>query len=226
MVSRELLHFDNLHSVEGMQELFRAKSIRATVDAGQQTCTLTLATGEDLEQEIQQEHAQQKVIHVERKHATAHVAVPEQKAPLLQPTPLAVPLAAGPTGPVPGAFEHLEALERLLPQIVDLFLRHGRLNSGDKEVLKNIRPVDGTLTGRVTALERWQTEVNRRVRGLHVPKATAHLVLGAEAAGTEAKPEEELARRFDSITIWVSKLIKAFEHTGVKFHAKPMWLPH
>ena len=109
--------------------------------------------------------------------------------------------------------------------IVDLFVKHGRLNSADKDVLKNIRPADSSVEGRLTALERWQAEVARRTRGIHVQKATSHLILGAES-GEKIKPEEAHGRRFDAITLWIAKLIKAFEHTGVKFHAKPMWLPH
>jgi hypothetical protein len=74
-------------------------------------------------------------------------------------------------------------------------------------------------------LERWQTEVTRRIRALSIPKVTQHLILGEDEL-KKAKPEEALARRFDTLLIWFGKLIKAFEATGVKFHNKPMWLPH
>ena len=225
MTNRDLLHFDNLHSVEGMQELFRARSIRAIVDPHSHVVSLFVAVQADLEQEIVQEHAQRPVLHIGDRHATQSIVRPKS-TPMLGSTPAALAKPAAPTAPLPHAVEHLEALEQLAPQIVDLFVRDGRLNTADKEVLKQIRPVDSSIEARLTALERWQAEVGRRVRGLHVQRATTHLLVGAEDATQQVKPEEVFGRRFDALTIWVSKLIKAFEHTGVKFHAKPMWLPH
>ncbi len=224
MIHRELLNFDNLHSVEGMQELFRAKSLRAVLDPGTRTVVLEIAAAQELEQEIKAEHAQRPVLHVGEHHAKIHIT----------PQVAAAPIKAGlgktaetaqPVAPLPPGFEHLEGLEHLCPQIVDLFIKFGRLNTGDKDVLKNIKPAGTSIDARLTALERWQTEVTRRVRALTVPKMTQHLTLGGVAH--QEKPEETLRHRFDALLQWFSKLIKAFEHTGgVKFHAKPMWLPH
>jgi hypothetical protein len=231
--SRELHNFDNLHSIEGMQELFRARSLRAHVEPETQSVTLSVATEGDLEQEIAQEHAQRRVFHFEGQHRpAAHVHVQPQDAPMLGATRPAHPLAmGGPTATapaLPAALEHLEAMERLLPQVTDVFLRFGRLNSGDKEVLKKILPMDSSIEARLTALERWQAEVTHRMRGLRVPHAQGHVMLGGETAQQQAaKPEESQKRRFDAFALWMAKLIKAFEHTGgVKFHNKPMWLPH
>jgi hypothetical protein len=223
--SRELHNFENLHSVEGMQELFRARSLRALVEPTTHMVALFLATGDDLAQEIVQEHAQRPVLHVSDRHVT-HSIIHPQATPMLGATPTPATAAATPATPLPQALEHLEAMEHLLPQITDLFVRHGRLNSADKEVLKQIRPSDSSIEARLTALERWQTELGRRVRGLHVQRATTHLLLGVEEVAQQGKPDELHGRRFDAIIVWVSKLIKAFEHTGVKFHNKPMWLPH
>jgi len=114
----------------------------------------------------------------------------------------------------------------LLVTVMDLFVRSGRITSADKDVLKKILPVDSTLEARVVALERWQMEMTRRVRGIHVARPQQNLLAGVAVAADIAKPEEVLGRRFDAIIQWMSKLIKAFEHTGVKFHSKPMWLPH
>ena len=224
MIHRELLNFDNLHSVEGMQELFRAKSLRATIDPATRTVTLELAPAEELEQEIKAEHAQRPVLRVGEHHAKIHVTPPVAAAPIK--AGLGKPAeSAQPAAPLPPGFEHLEGLEQLCTQIVDLFVKFGRLNTGDKDVLKNIKPSSSSLEARIVALERWQTEVTRRVRALTVPKATQHLTLGGVAQ--QEKPEEALRHRFDALLAWFGKLIKAFEHTGgVKFHAKPMWLPH
>ena len=226
MTSRELLHFDNLHSVEGMQELFRVRSLRAVVDTGMRVVQLSVATPADLEQEIVQEHSVRKVFHVAEQH-TGQRIVHSHSAPMLGAKPAAAPVVTGPpAAPLTGALEHLEALERLLPQIVDLFLRHGRLNTGDKEVIRKILPTESTIEGRLAALERWQAEVSRRMRGLHVQRSGGSFLLASTEAADKPKLDETYARRFDAVMIWVSKLIKAFEHTGVKFHNKPMWLPH
>jgi len=224
MIHRELLNFDNLHSVEGMQELFRAKSVHAVVDPGTRTVSLELGAAQELEQEIQAEHAQRPVLHVSEHRAKIHVT----------PQAAAEPIIAGlgkPTKPaeeqvpLPPAFEHLEGLEQLCPQIIDMFVKFGRLNSGDKDVIKAIRPASSSIDARLTALERWQAEVTRRARALTVPKMTQHLTLGGVTH--EELPEEVLRHRFDALLVWFGKLIKVFEHTGgVKFHAKPMWLPH
>jgi hypothetical protein len=224
MIHRELLNFDNLHSVGGMQELFRAKSLRATVDPGTQTVVLELAPAQELEQEIKAEHTQRPVLHVGEHHAKIHVTPQVAAEPIM--AGLGKPAEpAQPVAPLPPGFEHIEGLEQLCTQIVDLFIKFGRLNTGDKDVLKNIKPSSTSLEARITALERWQAEVTRRVRALTVPKATQHLTLGGVVH--QEKPDEALRHRFDALLVWFSKLIKVFEHTGgVKFHAKPMWLPH
>ncbi len=233
LTSRELHNFDNLHSIEGMQELFRARSIRAHVDPATQSVELSIAAEGDLEQELVQEHAQRRVLHFEGHHQpAAHVHVQPQAAPLLGATHPARPAASGepvaPAPALPAALEHLEAMERLLPQVTDLFLRFGRITSGDKEVLKKIVPLDSSIEARLTALERWQAEMTRRMRGLRVPHVQGHVTLGGETAQPqEVNTEEAQKRRFDAFALWMAKLIKAFEHTGgVKFHNKPMWLPH
>jgi hypothetical protein len=223
---RELVNFNNAHSVEGMQELFRAKSIHAVVDPNIMAVSLFLLASSEIEKELKAEHTQVKVMHIAERHATQHIVKPPANVePVKATTPTPV-LPAVELAPVPPAFEHLEAVERLCPSIVDLFVKNGQLNTGDKEVLKKLLPLDSSLQARIVALERWQMEVTRRVRALSIPKATQHLVLGGEEAQKKEKPEEALARRFDSLIIWLGKLIKAFESTGVKFHNKPMWLPH
>jgi hypothetical protein len=226
MSQRELNNFGILHSVEGMQELFRVRSIRAVVDHGTQTVSLSVAAEADLAEEITQEHAQRKVLHFTGHHA-AHTIAPPKDIPIMgatHSTPVA-PSLATPAAPLPAGLDHLEALEHLLPQVTDLFVRYGRLNTGDKDVLKKILPADSSVNARLTALERWQAEVTRRTRGITVPRATAQVML-AGAVTEQVKPEETQIRRFDSVAVWMSKLIKAFEHSGVKFHNKPMWLPH
>lgn len=223
---RELINFGNAHSIEGMQELFKAKSIRAVVDTNSLTVSLLVLPPEEIEKQLHDEHSQTRTIRVGERHATQQIIKPPADIePVKAATPTPV-LAAVEVTPVPPAFEHLEAVERLCPTIIDLFLKHGQLNTGDKDVLRKILPLDSSLEARIVALERWQTEVTRRVRALSLPKATQHLVLGGEEAEKKEKPEEALARRFDSLLIWLGKLTKAFEGTGVKFHNKPMWLPH
>ncbi len=225
MVLRELLNFDNMQSVEGMQELFRAKSIHAAVDHAASTVTLSLASAAAIETVLQTEHAQRRVLHVSEHHEARPIVKPQEPtAPILTAT-ATQPQPATPLAPPPPGFEHLEAFEQIRPQIIDLFVRHGRLTTGDKDVLKAIRPIDARLESRIAALERWHDEVTRRVRGMRAPKATQRLTLGA-AEGPGEKPEETLARRFEELLTWLSKLLKAFEQSGVKFHDKPMWLPH
>jgi hypothetical protein len=222
---RELVNFDNSHSVEGMQELFRAKSIRAVVDSNLRTAALFVLPPEEIEEQLRVEHSQTRTIRVGERHATQQIIKP---LAISEPIKVAAPKAslAAPLAPLPAGFEHLEPLERLCPTVVDLFVKHGQLNTADKEVLKKIQPLDSSLAARIVALERWQTELTRRVRAMALPKSTQHLVLGGEEAQKKEKPEEALARRFDSLITWLGKLIKAFEGTGVKFHNKPMWLPH
>lgn len=126
---------------------------------------------------------------------------------------------------MPPAFEHLEAVERLCPVIVDTFVKHGQLTTADKEVLKKIKPVDYTLEARLVALERWKTELSRRSRGIHVQQTGSTSLLSG-GADSERKSEDALFRRFDMLLHWLGKLIKALEHKGFKFQGKPVWLPH
>lgn len=225
MTHRELVNFANARSIEGMQELFKAKSIHAVSDVTLKVVSLFLQPPEEIEKQLRDEHSQTRTIQVRERHATQHIIKPPETA---EPIAVGLPAQAQssePPPPVPPAFEHLEAVERLLPALVDLFVKHGQLNSGDKEVLKKILPTDSSLEARIVALERWRDEVTRRVRAMGMPKAMQHLTLSAETQ-TQEKPEEVLARRFEALVIWLGKVIKTFESTGVKYHNKPMWLPH
>jgi hypothetical protein len=233
LANRDLVGFENAHSVEGMQELFRAKSLRATVDAQTQSLVLSVATREEIESELKTEHSAVKVMHVAAHHGTSRIirafgpaAEPIKVTPVLPALPTA---ASGPqeaeSTAVPPAFEHLEAAERLCPVIVDLFVKHGQLTTADKEVLKKIKPTDYTLEARMGALERWKAELSRRARGIHVQQSGTTSLL-ANAEGEAQKSEEAVLRRFDTFLHWLGKLIKALEHKGIKFHGKPVWLPH
>ena len=124
---------------------------------------------------------------------------------------------------MPASFEHLPSVEALCGNIADVFVRYGQLNSADKDILRKIRPTGTTVEARIVALERWQAELKRRMRALVVPKAAPLLSLGADA-GEQVKAEEQLAHRFEAIIIWLAKLIKEFETTGVKYQNKPVWL--
>src|ERR1035437_6726056 len=229
MTHHDIVGFQNAHSLEGMQELFRAKSLRATIDPSAQTLTLTIATPEEIDLELKAEHGAVKVLHVGEHHVSAQIIrsfgpAPEPiKATAAATAPATLPKAPAVT--VPPAFEHLEAVERLCPVIVDTFVKHGQLTTADKEVLKKIKPVDYTLEARITALERWKAEISRRSRGIHVQQtgSTSLLASGADSAH---KSEEAILRRFDILLHWLGKLIKALEHKGFKFPAKPVWLPH
>ena len=229
MTHHDLIGFQNAHSLEGLQELFRAKSLRATVDPAAQTLTLTIATPEEIEAELKVEHGAVKVMHIGEHHGTSRIikafgAAAEPVKAAAAPTTIAA--APQPTAiAVPPAFEHLEAVERLCSVIVDTFVKHGQLTTADKEVLKKIKPVDYTLDARITALERWKAELSRRSRGIHVQQ-TGSTSLLASSADSSAKSEEAVLRRFDILLHWLSKLIKALEHKGFKFPAKPVWLPH
>jgi len=229
MTHHDIISFQNARSLEGMQELFRAKSLRATIDPSGQTLTLTIATPEEIEAELKVEHGAVKVLHVGgHQHASGSIIrsfgpaepIKAAAAPAAATTPTQAPAPA-----VPPAFEHLEAVERLCPVIVDTFVKHGQLTTADKEVLKKIKPVDYTLEGRITALERWKTELSRRSRGIHVQQ-TGSTSLLSSAADSAHQSDEAILRRFDILLHWLSKLIKALEHKGFKFQGKPVWLPH
>ena len=229
MTHHNLIGFQNAHSLKGLQELFRAKSLRATVDPSAQTLTLTIATPEEIESELKVEHGAVKVMHVGDHHRSAQIirsfgtAAEPIKATAVPTASIAPPQT--PAIAVPPAFEHLEAVERLCSVIVDTFVKHGQLTTADKEVLKKIKPVDYTLEARITALERWKAELSRRSRGIHVQQ-TGSTSLLASSAESEHKSEEAILRRFDILLHWLGKLIKALEHKGFKFPAKPVWLPH
>jgi hypothetical protein len=225
MSPRDLIGFDNARTIEGMQELFKAKSIRAVLDPASGTVSLVLAPPEQIERELKAEHGAVRVIHVGERHASRPILKPAEPREPIRPQPATAAVGQQLAAHLPAAFEHLQAAERLCPTVVDVFVRHGQLTSGDKELLRNIRPADSSLESRVAALERWQTEMNRRVRGLRVPKATHHLLLGGDTATADHKPEETLLHRFDAWLHWLGKLIKAFERRGIKFHNKPVWLP-
>ena len=233
MTHHDIVGFLNAHSLEGMQELFRAKSLRATVDPDAQSLTLSIATPEEIEAELKVEHGAVKVMQVGQHHGTSRIitsfgapaesvkpATPTVPATLAQPQ---TPAQAAP--PVPPAFEHLEGLERLGPVVVDTFVKYGQLTTADKEVLKKIKPTDYTLEARIVAMERWKTELARRARGIHVQQSGSTSLL-ASGANSDNKSEEALQRRFDLLLHWVGKLLKALEHKGIKFHGKPVWLPH
>jgi hypothetical protein len=228
MTQRELFQFDNLHSIAGMRELLRAKHIHASVDETTNTVTLENASVESSEQPAEAGHEPARTFHFKPHAGTSHIIRPAAPA-----QPLAASAAptlslkpAEPLAPPPAGFEYLEAMEQLRPVLVDLFIKHGKLHTADKDVLKEIRAAAGsTLEARVAALERWQTEFARRARGLIMPKAMPLLIVGGESAAQE-NAERTLARRFDTVLNWTAKLIKSFEHTGIKFHNKPMWLPH
>jgi hypothetical protein len=226
----DLVGFQNAHNVEGMQELLRAKSLRATINPSAQTLTLSIATPEEIDQELKVEHGAVKVLHVAEHHNTSARVI-------RLPSPAAAPLKASatPTSPtsrpqsetaaVPPAFEHLEAVERLCPVIIDTFVKYGQLTTADKEVLKKIKPLDYTLEARLVALERWKTELMRRSRGIHVQQSGSSSLLSGGSDDSH-KTEDALFRRFDTLIHWLGKLIKALEHKGFKFQAKPVWLPH
>jgi hypothetical protein len=230
MTTHDLLDLQNAHTVEVVQDLLMRKSLRATVDLPTQTVLLSVAARDEIESELKAAHSVVKVLHVGGHHGTSRIIRPI--GPTVEPAKVAAPVAiASATSvdtesiAVPPAFEHLEAAERLCPVVVDLFVKHGQLTTADKEVIKKIRPTDYTLDGRMVALERWKTEVVRRARGIHVREAGATTLLGA-ADPSAMKSEEAILRRFDTFVHWLSKLIKALETKGVKFHGKPVWLPH
>jgi hypothetical protein len=224
MTPHDLIGVQNARSVEGAQEIFKGKSLRAVIDAETQTLALSVAAPEEIERELKASHSAVNVFHVGEHHATARIVHSFNPTTEAVTTTTAAPAARAETvaPPVPPAFEHLEATERLCPVIVDLFVKHGQLTTADKEVLKKIKPVDYTLEGRISALERWKAEVARRARGVHVQQSGSTTLL-ASSEGTQ-NSEEAVLRRFDTFLHWLAKLIKALEHRGIKFHGRPVWL--
>jgi hypothetical protein len=222
LTSRELLDFDNAHSIEGLQELFRVRSIRTTVDPQTQAMGLSLMAAAQVEEELKAEHAQVRTMHMSEDHGARPIIKPAAGAPILGAR-ATVTAAVTAIAPLPPSFEHLPSVEALCGNIVDVFVKYGQLNSGDKDVLRKIRPTGTTVEARIVALERWQTELKRRMRALVVPKAAPRLSLDA-GAEDQQKGEEQLANRFAAIITWLAKLIKEFETTGVKYQNKPVWL--
>ena len=228
LTPRELIDFDNARSIEGLQELFMVRSIRAAVDPQTHTIGLLLMAAEQVEKELKAEHSQIRTMQVGDRHATQRIIRPADTAPILGARPASTIVAAA-VAPLPSSFEHLASVETLCGQFADLFVKHGQLNSADKEILKQIKPTASTVEARVAALERWQAELKRRMRALVVPKTTAHLTLGGVAeeqpkSDEKENPDELLVHRFEAIVAWLAKLLKAFEGTGVKYHNKPVWL--
>ncbi len=229
MTHLDLIGFQNAHNVEGMQELLRAKSLRAIIDPSAHTLTLSIATPEEIDRELKAEHGAVKVLRVGGHHATSRIIKPlsspaEPAKTLSTPTtPTSSPQPEATS--MPPAFEHLEAVERLCPVIIDTFVKYGQLTTADKEVLKKIKPLDYTLEARIVALERWKTELMRRSRGIHVQQSGSSSLLSGGSDDSH-KTEDALFRRFDTLLHWLGKLIKALEHKGFKFQGKPVWLPH
>ena len=227
MTSHDMIGVVNSRSVEGAQEIFRSKSLRAVVDPGARTLTLHVAAPEDIERELQAEHTAVAVMHVGAHHATSRIIRafnPATEPVKVTPGPaIARADTAAPT--VPPAFEHLEAAERLCPALVDHLVKHGQLTTSDKDALKKIKPADYTLEARVATLEHWREELTRRARRIHVTHTGASsLLAGAEELSQQS--EEAVLRRFDAFLHWLGKFVKALEHKSIKFHGKPVWLPH
>ena len=227
LTPRDLLSFDNMHSFQGMEALFRSNSLQAKLDAETSTVTILVASSEEATSESAAEPARAPApaFHVEVHHAKFHVEPPKSTGGMAKTAASTTASPAESLAPVPEGFEHLEAFEHLAEQVVDMLLRNGRLNSGDKEVLKKIRPLDYTMQGRLASLERWKAELIRRIRGLALPKNVERVILGASQS-IDTASEDSLIRRFENLQRWTSKLIQSIEHEGVKFRNKPMWLPH
>jgi hypothetical protein len=230
MATHDLLDIQNAHTVEVMQDLLMRKSLRAAVDIPTQTVILSVAAREEIESELRTEHTAVKVLHVGGHQGTSQIVRSFSPAP--EPVKVVAPAAATAATPVdaesiavPPAFEHLEAAERLCPVVVDLLVKHGLLTTADKEVLKKIRPADYTLDARMVALERWKAEVARRARRIHVREGGPTTLMSSEDPSAR-KSEDAILRRFDAFVHWLGKLLKALEGKGVKFHGKPVWLPH
>src|SRR5260221_4024512 len=123
---------------------------------------------------------------------------------------------------MPPALEHLEAVERLSPVIMDTFVKYGQLTTADKEVLKKIKPLDYTLEARLVALERWKTELTRRSRGIHVQQTGSSSLLSGGSDDAH-KSEDALFRRFDMLLHLLRKIIQAPLHQSVQIPSQPGW---
>ena len=222
LTPRELLDFENAHSIEGLQELFKVLSIQISVDPQTHAMGLSLVTAAELEEELKTEHTQVHTMHMSEDHGVRPIIKPPASTPILGARSAA---AASAIAPLPPSFEHLPSAEALCSNIADVFVKYGQLNSADKDILRKIKPTSATVEARIVALERWQAELRRRVRAIAIPKAAARLVLGSNnAEEVQLNAEEQLTHRFQAITAWLGKLIKEFETTGVKYRNKPVWL--
>ncbi len=216
--------FESIQSLHGLEAWFRSKSIQALVNADLQMIALIAVPAEELAA------APKPIAHRSATISTFQRSEikldPQPGETLIQQPPSASAMSEGGGAELLGlstaGFENLDSFERLCPTLVDLFVRQGQLLPPDKEVLKKIQPVDSSLEARVAALERWQTELARRCRSMSVPKVSQSLGLGDSEAGGQ---ETDLQRRFAKLLGWLGKLIKAFEATGVRYPAKPVWLP-
>jgi hypothetical protein len=72
-------------------------------------------------------------------------------------------------------------------------------------------------------LERWKVELARRARGIHVREGGPTSLLSSDDESAK-KSEEAVLRRFNTFVHWLSKLLKALDNKGIKFHGKPVWL--
>src|ERR1017187_4999935 len=93
MTHLDLIGFQNAHNVEGMQELLRAKSLRATIDPSAQTLTLSIATPEEIDRELKAEHGAVKVLHVGEHRPSTRIIKP------FGPPAKTIKAAAAPAGP-------------------------------------------------------------------------------------------------------------------------------
>jgi hypothetical protein len=224
----DIAALDAITSVEGLQEILRTKSIRLVVDEPMHMAALFLFEREELERELTKERLHTRLLNIKPKVEPPLIRREEPRMPL-PPTPAPVEPASGATVTErPEGLAHLEACEKMCPPLVDFLVKHGQLNSGDKEVLRQIKPAGTTWEARIAALERWQTEVARRLRAVQVAKVAQQVVLGGDkqTALTPRAAQEALVHRFEAVVIWISKLIKAVEATGYRYHDKPVWLPH
>lgn len=220
----EFTSFESIQSLHGLEAWFRAKSIQALVNQDLHMIALIALPSDELP--ARSEPAARHTATISTFQRQEIKLDQQPAATVAQQPPAASSVSEGGGAELLGlstaGFENLDSFERLCPALVDLFIRQGQLLPPDKEVLKKIQPIDSSLEARVAALERWQTELARRCRSMSVPKVNQSLGLGDSEAGGQ---ETDLQRRFAKLLGWLGKLIKAFEATGVRYPAKPVWLP-
>ena len=216
--------FESIQSLHGLEGWFHAKSIQALVDENLHMIALIAVPPEELAATPKLATHHTATITTFQRPEIQPLSQPAE--PVMQQPPSASSLSEGGGAELLGlsaaALENLDSFERLCPSLVDLFVRQGQLLPPDKEILKKIQPTDSSLEARVAALERWQMELARRCRSMSVPKVAQTLGLGDSESGGQ---ETDLQRRFAKLLGWLGKLIKAFEATGVRYPAKPVWLP-